>query len=139
MVTKNNVKRTAFVDNVCCVCGSPYASPSYLIKHMMQVHNLQLHPRPQSKSRPPSIKYDFVKAKSEPHQHLLYGCPSCWFYTTQDLERLKEHIQSTHLVDLDTPVHKEEEVVYQHRNPSAEKEIFEKITEITNNFKKLFS
>ncbi|KAG2197156.1 hypothetical protein INT47_009463 [Mucor saturninus] len=119
MVMKNHIRRTAYVDNVCCECGSPYSSPSYLIKHMMEVHQIQLHPRMQSRSRPISTQYEFVKSKSDPHQCLFYGCPSCWFYCPQDLQRLAKHIQDTHLVDLEdgyeTPEYEEEKnVVYEH-------------------------
>lgn len=114
---------------------------------MMKAHQIQLHPRLQSKSRPPSTKYEFAKVKSVPHQRIFYGCPSCWFYCPQDMKRLAKHIRNTHLIDVEdgyeTPVDEENdsdeyEPAKLYRDPVVEKEIFEKIVDITNGFKKLF-
>jgi Pyruvate/2-oxoacid:ferredoxin oxidoreductase delta subunit len=149
MSSRNNVNITAFIDNVCCECGNSYASPSYLIKHMMKDHQIQLHPRMQRKSRPLSTKYKFVKVNTAPHRRVLYGCPSCWFYCPQDLERLANHIHDIHLTDMEdgyeTPVDEddasddEEVPIEKFRDPTAEKEIFDKLVALTNNFKKMFT
>lgn len=149
MTSGNNYTIKAFIDNMCCECGISYSSPSYLIKHMSKQHDIILQPRKQRRSRPRSTKYDFVKSKNIPHRRLLYGCPSCWFYCPQDLNRLAQHYEDIHIGYLDegyeTPIDEEDASDDEEipagisRNPAAEKEILEKLSDITKNFKKMFS
>ncbi|KAI9260899.1 hypothetical protein EDC94DRAFT_487532, partial [Helicostylum pulchrum] len=83
--------------NKCYKCERSYSSPSHLINHMANIHHIHLKPRPQSnEERPASEKYDFTYQRLATYERVLFECPSCWFYTYPNLQKLAKHVQNFH-------------------------------------------
>ncbi|KAI8094305.1 hypothetical protein BDF21DRAFT_394759 [Thamnidium elegans] len=133
---KSADKITAFVDNTCYKCERSYSSPSHLINHMANIHHIHLNPRPQSdEERPVSKKYEFTYRRLTTYQRVLFGCPSCWFYSYRNLQTLAKHIQNSHLSLIPESEQMPEYDTSLNKNV-AEQDVLKMWDEISTNLKK---
>lgn len=97
----------------CYICGNQYRFAKQMIDHISNVHGYILEPRPRSYGRPDEAHFKFERILNGPWDIQHYGCPSCWFHCSLDIEELMAHILGEHdpalMADFVHPVDEEDE------------------------------
>ncbi|RCH87844.1 hypothetical protein CU098_000528, partial [Rhizopus stolonifer] len=92
-----------FLRHLCFDCEETLSSPSALINHLKNRHQMFVKPRPSGLKRPKERNVSYItKSKDiDPETIIRYACPSCWF-ECEDKETHRQHIIEEHLNDFPT-------------------------------------
>lgn len=135
--SKNLTLRLVYPCHICKNTNSGYGKASTMLKHVRDVHGIDLPSRRIGIRRPANSVFNYqtdTQQGDEYETHL--ACPSCWYHT-ENIHNLKTHIEEKHdPIAVETKPYTYDSYNTRY-NTDTINTVFEQINDISNMFKKV--